>query len=79
MTDRRREKSGVLTRASPRTIVAAALVVLALVFVFQNRQSARVHFLVVSVTSPMWVALLVAGGAGVLIGILAAGRGRRSS
>jgi len=65
---------GPLSKVPPRAWVALALAVLALIFIFQNRQNARVHFLFVSVTSPMWTALLISAGVGILIGILAAGR-----
>ncbi|MBO2446830.1 LapA family protein [Actinomadura barringtoniae] len=67
-------RGGMLGKVPTRAWVAIALAVLVLVFIFQNRQNARVHFLFVSVTSPMWTALLIAAGVGVLIGILAAGR-----
>jgi uncharacterized integral membrane protein len=41
-----------------RTVVAGILVVLALVFVFQNTSSRRVHFLFWSMSLPSWIWLL---------------------
>lgn len=53
-----------------RTVVAAVLVVLALVFVFQNTSSRRVHLLFWSVSLPTWIWLLVIFVAGVAAGSL---------
>jgi uncharacterized integral membrane protein len=42
-----------------RTVVAAVLVILALVFIVQNTSSRRVHFLFWSMSLPTWIWLLV--------------------
>lgn len=53
-----------------RTIVAAILALLALVFVFQNTSSRRVHFLFWSMSLPTWIWLLVIFVVGVVAGSL---------
>jgi uncharacterized integral membrane protein len=53
-----------------RTVVAAILVVLALVFVVQNTSSRRVHFLFWSMSLPTWIWLLVIFVVGVAVGSL---------
>jgi uncharacterized integral membrane protein len=51
-----------------RTVVAGVLVVLALVFVFQNTSSRRVHFLFWSMSMPAWIWLLIIFAVGVTAG-----------
>jgi uncharacterized integral membrane protein len=41
----------------PRLVVAAILIVLAVVFIFQNSQSTQIRILVPVVTMPLWTAL----------------------
>lgn len=42
---------------SPRLVIAAILVVLAVVFIFQNSQSTQLRILIPVVTMPLWTAL----------------------
>ncbi len=53
---------------SIRTAGIGILGVLALVFVFQNSERRRVHFLAWHLTMPAWIWLLVVFGVGVLVG-----------
>lgn len=67
-----------LVRSVPGHIwVAAAIVVLALIFVLQNRQDASVHLFNISITAPLWMTLLITLIAGVLVGALARRSRRR--
>ncbi|MFJ9553863.1 lipopolysaccharide assembly protein LapA domain-containing protein [Nocardiopsis sp. NPDC101807] len=59
-----------LSSVPPRMWVALALLVVTVLFVAQNRDTAQIQFLVVSLTSPLWAALAVAVAAGVVIGLL---------
>ena len=54
-----------------------ALVALAAVFIGQNREGQRVHFLWLTVESPMWLLLAVMLVVGVVVGLLM--RRRRSA
>ncbi|MGW7051028.1 hypothetical protein [Streptomyces sp. NPDC054887] len=47
-----------------------------LVFVFENRASVRIRLLIPEVTMPLWGALLIAWGLGVLACVLTARRHR---
>lgn len=51
-----------------RAVIAGILVVVALVFVFQNTSSRRVHFLFWSVSMPTWIWLLIIFAVGVVAG-----------
>jgi uncharacterized integral membrane protein len=51
-----------------RTVVAGVLVILAVVFIFQNTGSRRVHFLFWSMSMPAWIWLLVIFVVGVVAG-----------
>jgi lipopolysaccharide assembly protein A len=62
----------------PKLIVGAVLVVLLLVFVFQNRQKARIEFLFFEFDSPLWMMLGITALVGALIGYLGGRRTRRS-
>ena len=53
---------------SVKMVVALLLVVLALMFVFQNTGSKNVHFLFWSTSMPAWVWLLAVFVAGVVVG-----------
>jgi uncharacterized integral membrane protein len=65
---------------SPKVIGGVVLAVLALVFVFQNTDKGKVHFLFFSVTTQAWIWLLGVFVAGVVVGLLIPRmRGRRSS
>lgn len=53
-----------------KLIAAGVVAVLALVFVLQNRSEGTIRFLFLDVTVGVWVALLVAFGLGLLLGLL---------
>ncbi|MDN5790604.1 MAG: LapA family protein [Micrococcales bacterium] len=53
---------------SVRTVIAAVIVVLALIFVFQNTGSGRVSFLFWEFNAPAWIWLVIVFAAGVAVG-----------
>ncbi len=55
---------------SARQVVGLVLLVLAVVFILENRVTTTVRFLVPRVSAPLWVALLVSALAGVISGAL---------
>ncbi|MDQ2826766.1 MAG: LapA family protein [Actinomycetota bacterium] len=55
---------------SPHQTVALALLVLAAVFVVENRHSTTIRFLIPEVTAPLWLALFISGMLGVAVGVL---------
>lgn len=61
----------------PRVWVALALLVLAIVFILQNRQDAAIQLFMIVVTAPLWITLVVCVGIGMLIGALMSRRGGR--
>jgi putative membrane protein len=61
----------------PRVWLALVLVVLALVFILQNRQDAAIQLFMIVVTAPLWITLVVCTAIGILIGALMSRRGRR--
>jgi uncharacterized integral membrane protein len=56
---------GVVT---PGRVAVAAVVVLMLVFVFENTRSTKIRLLIPEVTMPLWMALLATGVIGALCG-----------
>lgn len=52
---------------SPRQTIGLVLLVLAVIFILENRRSTTIRFLIPNVTAPLWVALL----GSVLVGIVA--------
>ena len=62
------------SRVSPRHVTGAILVVLLVVFVFENRKETKIRFILPEVTAPLWVALLGAALVGALAGALLARR-----
>ncbi len=58
------------SRVSPRLVVGAVLVVLLIVFVFENTTRTDVRFIIPVVTAPLWVALLGAALLGAVAGAL---------
>lgn len=54
----------------PRVWVALVLLVLTVVFIFQNGQTATVHLPFIAVQAPMWITLLACVVVGILIGLL---------
>ena len=59
---------------SARQVIGLLLLVLAAIFVLENRRSTTVRFLIPEVTAPLWVALLVSMLVGVIAGALMARR-----
>jgi len=57
---------------SPRQIAGLLLLLLAVVFIVENRRSITVRFLIPEVTAPLWLALFVAMMLGVVAGALLA-------
>lgn len=61
---------GVLQRFALRYWVAITLVVLASVFIAQNRDRQQVHILWITVESPMWLLLTAMLAVGIVVGLL---------
>jgi len=64
------QSAGVFNRFAVRYWVAIALVVLAAIFIGQNRDRQRVHLLWLTVESPMWLLLAAMLMIGVIVGLL---------
>ncbi|MBF6352146.1 MULTISPECIES: lipopolysaccharide assembly protein LapA domain-containing protein [Nocardia] len=77
MTTQDTPKPGLLSRITVNQWVAAALVVLSVVFIAQNRNRVDINFLLVTVRSPMWLILLIMFLVGALAGLLIRRRARR--
>jgi len=60
------------SQVSPRLVGGAILVVLLIVFTFENRAETKIRFILPEVTAPLWVALLGAALVGALAGALLA-------
>ncbi|MDT0329817.1 LapA family protein [Nocardiopsis lambiniae] len=54
----------------PRVWIALVLLVVAVLFVAQNRDSTEIQVLLISLVAPLWAVLTVAVGVGLLIGLL---------
>lgn len=61
---------GVVRRFALRYWLAIILVVLAAVFIAQNRDRQRVHVLWITVESPMWLLLTAMAVVGLVVGLL---------
>ncbi|WP_017624821.1 hypothetical protein [Nocardiopsis chromatogenes] len=75
--DGREEGRSVLQSVPPRVWVALALLVLAVLFVLQNRDTTQIQVLFVSVAAPLWATLTGAVVVGVVVGFLLRPSGRR--
>lgn len=65
-------------RAVPARIwCALALLVLALVFILQNRASTSIEIFTLTISAPLWLILVISVAVGLLIGVLL--RTRRKS
>ena len=64
------EKRSIFARISPTQWVALILIVLAVIFVAENRDRVSITFLLIDVTSPLWLVLLVLFVIGWIAGIL---------
>ncbi|WP_328393106.1 LapA family protein [Nocardia sp. NBC_00416] len=76
MTERA-PKPSLLSRVSLNQWLALALTIVAVVFIIQNRDRVNIHFLLITVGSPMWLILLIMFVAGLLAGWLTGRRARR--
>lgn len=59
-----------------RSWIALVIVIVALVFVLQNRHDASIYLFNATVTAPLWTTLLVTLVVGIVIGLLVRGRHR---
>jgi len=66
------------SQISPRLVAGAVLVVLLVVFTFENRKQTDIRFIIPVVSAPLWVALLGAAVIGAVAGALLS-RHRRPS
>ncbi|MFJ2034196.1 DUF1049 domain-containing protein [Streptosporangium sp. NPDC087985] len=66
-----------LAAIPPRVWIALVLAALGAIFIAQNRGYVRIQWLTFTVTSPLWIALLVVMLAGVVIGMLLRRRSSR--
>jgi len=54
--------------------IALLLVILAVIFILENRGSTTIRFLIPEVSAPLWPALLAASLLGVVLGVALAAR-----
>ncbi|MFF5213320.1 lipopolysaccharide assembly protein LapA domain-containing protein [Streptosporangium sp. NPDC000396] len=59
-----------LARIPPRVWIALILAALGVAFIAQNRIKVQIRWLMLTVTSPLWIALLVVMLIGLLVGLL---------
>src|SRR5262249_17987097 len=77
MADEAHERAGPKRRRfTTRQVITGVIVVVALLFIFQNTERAKFKFLWFDLTAPVWVWLLVVFVAGVGTGLLIARRRR---
>lgn len=77
MSDSPRSRGDAVRSFLARRWLSILLVVLAAVFVLQNRQDVPVRLFATTVTSPLWVTLTVVLLVGVAAGSIRTRRGRR--
>ncbi|NUP28918.1 MAG: LapA family protein [Nocardia sp.] len=75
MTERA-PKPSLLSRITVNQWLALALTVVAVIFIVENRDHVEIHFLPVTVSSPMWLILLIMFLIGLVAGLLIRRRGR---
>ena len=61
---------------TPKMIAIGIILILAIWFIVANRQTARIHLWVPTVTAPMWLVLTITFAGGLLAGLLIR-RGRK--
>ncbi|WP_328421366.1 LapA family protein [Streptomyces sp. NBC_00443] len=61
-------RGGVRGAMTPARVAVLVLVVLALIFIFENTGETEIRLLIPLVTMPLWVALLAVGIIGALFG-----------
>ncbi len=64
------QKRSLLARISPTQWVALILIVLAVIFVAENRNRVSITLLMIDITAPMWLVLLVLFAVGWIAGVL---------
>ncbi len=62
---------------TPRQVAGLVVLVLAVVFILQNRRRTAITFIVPEATAPVWLALLISGLLGFLVGALLVSRRHR--
>ena len=75
MTERA-PKPSLLSRITVNQWLALALTVVAVIFIVENRDHVEIQFLPVTVSSPMWLILLIMFLIGLVAGLLIRRRGR---
>ncbi|MGW5386709.1 lipopolysaccharide assembly protein LapA domain-containing protein [Nocardia sp. NPDC003963] len=75
MTERA-PKPSLLSRITVNQWLALALTVVAVIFIIENRDHVEINFLPVTVSSPMWLILLIMFLIGLVAGLLIRRRGR---
>ncbi|MGW0177931.1 LapA family protein [Nocardia sp. NPDC003345] len=70
MPDETAPRKSLLSRITPNQWLALVVTVLAVVFIFANRDRVDIEFLLVTITSPMWLILLIMFLAGMVAGWL---------
>ncbi|KQY37389.1 MULTISPECIES: DUF1049 domain-containing protein [Nocardia] len=71
------DKPSLLRRVSPTQWVAIGMSILAIIFVFENRGKVSVEFLLITISSPMWLILLTMFIVGWVAGVLTTRRARQ--
>ncbi|WP_228536464.1 hypothetical protein [Nocardia sp. XZ_19_231] len=71
------DKPSLLRRVSPTQWVAIGLSILAIIFVFENRGKVSVEFLLITISSPMWLILLTMFIVGWIAGVLTTRRAHK--
>ena len=61
-----------------RFVLIAAIVVILVLVAFDNREDVRVGYVIGETKGPIWIVLVIAAAAGVIIGWLLSHRPRRS-
>ncbi len=62
---------------TPRQVVGLVILILAVVFILQNRRQTLVRFVVPEATAPLWLALLISAVLGFVVGALLVARRHR--
>ncbi|WP_238432037.1 DUF1049 domain-containing protein [Streptomyces cavernae] len=62
---------------TPARIGMAVLTVLLLIFIFENTRNTKIRLIIPEVTMPLWLALLITGVIGAVLGAYAMSRRRR--
>ena len=62
---------------TPRQVVGLVILILAVVFILQNRRQTMVRFIVPEATAPLWLALLISAVLGFVVGALLVARRHR--